>query len=308
MTQSLAASPVSRRALLFGAASLSACATMPGTALPQRRFKQALTRTMLGDRSVEECCQIAARYGAQGLDFFSDPADWPTLRRYGLVCSMYRADYGGARSDGRRVEGPAGWNAIGMPEAQGDFLAATHHAIDLAADNGVPNVILLAGTRHSVSYEQGAANAIAFCNQVKAHAEGRGVTLCMENLNSVGQFAPPLSLFDHAAWGFDVVRRVNSPRVKVLYDVFHAQLMDGDIAATLSANVGLIGHIHVGGVPGRHEIDETQELNYRYLGDVIAKTGFAGFIAHEWIPTPGRDIATTIPAALAILNGVNVLD
>lgn len=241
-----------------------------------------------------------------GFDFFSDSADWPTLRRYGLSCTMFRADFGGPGSDGRRVEGPPGWNAIGMAEAQGDFLAATHEAIDLAADNGLANVILVAGTRHTVNYDQGADNAVAFCNQVKAQAEQRGVTLCIENLNSVRQFAPPLSLFDQPAWGFDVVRRVNSARVKVLFDVFHAQLMSGNIAATIQSNIDLIGHIHVGGVPGRHEIDENQELNYQYLGNVLADAGFAGVIAHEWIPSPGHDILQTIPRAIALLNGASV--
>ena len=266
------------------------------------RLKQGLTRMVLGaDISVEDCCRIARDLGASGLDFFSDPADWPTLRQYGLVCSMYRPDYGGY-SSGMALPGPSGWNAIGHAEAQGDFLAALLKAIDLCADNGVPNIILLAGRRVGITYEQGADNAVAFCNQIKAHAEQRGVTLCMELINSTGNGGPPLSLFDHAAWGFDVVKRVNSPRVKVLFDIFHAQIMDGNIIRTITDNLNLIGHFHVAGVPGRNELDDMQELNYRRIATVIADLGYRGFISHEWRPSPGADPLQSLQRSMEIVD------
>uniref|UniRef100_B0T5L0 Xylose isomerase domain protein TIM barrel n=1 Tax=Caulobacter sp. (strain K31) TaxID=366602 RepID=B0T5L0_CAUSK len=266
-------------------------------------YKQGLTRMVLGpELSTEACCQVAVSLGAKGLDFFSDPKDWPILKKYGLVCSMYRPDFGGGSSAWRPPFGPPGWGAIGMTQAQGDYLAEFHKAIDLAADNGLPNVILLAGTRHTVNYEQGAQNAVAFCNQVKAHAEQRGVTLCMELINSHGVGGPPLSLFDHAKWGFDVVKQVGSPRVKVLYDVFHAQMMDGNLIKTITDNFDLIGHFHTGGVPGRHEIDDSQEINYRLVAKTIASLGYTGFVTHEWTPSPGSDALTVLRRSMEIMD------
>lgn len=268
------------------------------------RLKQGLMRMVLGQElSVEDCCRIAVSLGATGLDFFSLPADWEVMRRYGLKCSMFRLDHGGvAPAVGRRAIEPPGWNAIGSPAARGDFLQALHGAIDQAADNDIPNIILLCGTRLGLTYEQGATNAIAFCNEVKGHAEQRGVTLCMENINSTGFGGPPLSLFDHAQWGFNVCRQVNSPRIKVLYDIFHAQIMDGNLIKTIRDNFELIGHFHVGGVPGRHEIDQTQEINFRAVAQVIAELGFKGFISHEWMPSPGVDPLNAIRRSMAILD------
>jgi hydroxypyruvate isomerase len=272
----------------------------PGRKAP---FKQGLTPYTLGMcSSVEERIRTAAGLGAEGVDFFSNPADWPLMQEHGLVCSLYKPDPGGGVSEMRRVQGPPGWNAIGMKEAQGAFLDELHGVIDLAAAHGLPNVLLFAGTRHTVSYEEGAENAIEFCNRIKAHAETRGVTLVMELVNSKGLFGPPLSLFDHAAWGFDVCRKVNSPRVKVLYDIFHAQIMDGNIAATLRENIELIGHIHVAGVPGRHELDDQQELNFAFLAKVIAETGYRGFVSHEWIPSEHVNPVEAVRRSIALLD------
>ena len=265
-------------------------------------FKQGLTPYSIGPGlSVEQGCRLAASIGAEGIDFYSNPADWPLMRQHGLVCSLYKPDPGGGVSELKRVEGPPGWNAIGLKEAQGPFLEEVHRCIDLAAEHGVPNILLFAGTRHAVSYEQGADNAVAFCKQLREHAEKCGVTLVIELVNSKGLFGPPLSLFDHSAWGFDVVRRVGSPRVKILYDIFHAQIMEGNIAATLRENIEMIGHIHVAGVPGRHQLDDAQELNYAFLAKVIAETGYHDFVSHEWIPAKGVEPADAARKSVALL-------
>jgi hydroxypyruvate isomerase len=183
----------------------------------------------------------------------------------------------------------------------GDHLKAMLEAIDLAAREGFPNIIALAGSREGVSYEEGADNTVAFFNAVKQKAEDRGVTLCMELLNSKGIQAPPHSLFDHAAWGFDVARRVNSPRVKILYDIWHAQLMDGDIVRTIRDNIGLIGHFHTGGVPDRNELFRKDELDYRTIAEAIAATGFAGFVTHEWSPSPQSDVAEDLRRSIKLM-------
>jgi hydroxypyruvate isomerase len=274
-------------ALAFAAAgeAYSAGSAIPRTA----RLKQGVTRQVFGDMSLEDCCRLASGLGVFGFDFICDPQDWPTLKRFGMTMSMYRLDYGGGISLGRSPDGPPGWNSIGMKEAQGQHLTAMLDALDVAARERFPNIIVLAGSKNQLSYEEGADNAVAFLNAVRAKAEDKGITLCMELLNSKGIMAPPKSLFDHAGWGFDVIRRVNSPRVKVLYDIWHAQLMDGDIVTTIRKNINLIGHFHTGGVPDRNELFRNDELDYRYIARNIADLGFTGFVTHEWSPSKGSE-------------------
>jgi hydroxypyruvate isomerase len=267
------------------------------------RIKHGATRQVFGaNRPLEECFRLGAELGIKGFDFIANPVDFPLLRKYGLTGSMYRVSYGGGISGGRPPDGPPGWEAIGMKEAMGGYLTALHEGIDVAAANGFPNIILMAGARSaSLSYEQGADNAVAFCDAVKAHAEDKGVTLCIEYLNSKGLQSPVNSMFDRMSWGVDVVKRVGSPRVKILYDIYHAQIMEGYIVQTLRDNIQHIGHIHTGGVPGRHELDETQELNYRFIAQTIAELKFTGFVTHEWSPTMGNDPVASMRKVLAIM-------
>jgi len=267
------------------------------------RIKHGATRQVFGaNRPLEECFRLGAELGIKGFDFIANPVDFPLLRKYGLTGSMYRVSYGGGISGGRPPDGPPGWEAIGMKEAMGGYLTALHEGIDVAAANGFPNIILMAGARSaSLSYEQGADNAVAFCNAVKSHAEDKGVTLCIEYLNSKGLQSPVNSMFDRMSWGVDVVKRVGSPRVKILYDIYHAQIMEGYIVQTLRDNIQHIGHIHTGGVPGRHELDETQELNYRFIAQTIAELKFTGFVTHEWSPTMGNDPVASMRKVLAIM-------
>ena len=266
------------------------------------RLKQGVTRQVFGNRSLEECCKLAASLQIRGFDFICDPKDWPLLRKFGLTMSMYRLDYGGGISSGRSPPGPPGWNAIGTKEAQGEFREAVLVGIDVAAREGFPNVIVLAGSKEHISYEEGSQNAVAFLDGVKGRAEDRGVTVCMELLNSKGKMAPPQSLFDHASWGFDVIKRVNSPRVKVLYDIWHAQLMDGDIVDTIRTNIDLIGHFHTGGVPDRHELFRNDELDYRFIAQNIAALGFQGFVTHEWSPSKESDVDEDLKRTVELMT------
>jgi hydroxypyruvate isomerase len=277
---------------------------MAQTAGKTSRIKHGATRQLFGaNRPLEECFRLGAELGFKGFDFIANPVDFPLLRKYGLTGSMYRISYGGGISGGRPPDGPPGWEAIGMKEAMGGYLTALHEGIDVAAANGFPNIILMAGARSaSLSYEQGMDNAVAFCNAVKSHAEGKNVALCIEYLNSKGLQSPVNSMFDHMAWGVEVVRRVASSRVRILYDIYHAQIMEGYIVQTLRDNIQYIGHIHTGGVPGRHELDETQELNYRFIAQTIADLKFTGFVTHEWSPAPGNDPVASIKKVLAIMD------
>jgi hydroxypyruvate isomerase len=291
----------------FSSLGLSAIATLAAprwaaSASTSRTLRQGVARSVFGDMPLEACCRLAHSLGVEGFDFICDPSDWATLRRYGLTVSMLRADYGGGISIGRSPQGPPGWNEIGLPEARGEYLQAIRDLIDVAARERFPNVIVLAGTRDRVSYEEGAENAVAFLNEIKSHAEARGVTLCMENLNSMGRMAPKLSLFDHAAWGFEVVRRVDSPRVRILYDIWHAQLMDGNILQTLRDQKDWIGHVHIGSVPDRHELYLQDELDFRVLGEELRKLDYRGFVTHEWSPSAGADVHDALKRSMALLH------
>lgn len=291
----------------LGAGGLGAAWAQPSArpAPLSGRLRQGLTPHLFND-NIEDTCRMAAALGIQGLDFASNPADWPTLKKYGLIVSLLRVDYGGGISrPGRAPAGPPGWNAIGTPDKDGGFEAALRERIDAAALNGIPSIIVTCGERGTIGYEEGKRNAVGFLRRVSGHAEVRGVTLVMENINSGhvgGPPEPPGSMFDHLPWGLDVVTQVNSPRVKLLVDLYHAQLMDGNITNFLRKNIGSIGHFHAGGVPGRNEIDETQELNYRFVAKVIGDLGYRGFISHEWTPAAGSDKLESLRRCMRILD------
>jgi hydroxypyruvate isomerase len=265
------------------------------------RLRQGLTPHLF-NTDIEDTCRMAAALGIQGLDFASNPADWPILKKYGLIVSLLRVDYGGGISrPGRAPAGPPGWNAIGTPDKDGLFEAALRDRIDAAAGNGIPSIIVTCGERGAISYEDGKRNAVGFLRRVGPHAEARGVTLVMENINSGhmgGPPEPPGSMFDHLPWGLDVVTQVNSPRVKLLVDLYHAQLMDGNITNFLQ----WIGHFHTGGVPGRNAIDESQELNYRFLAKIIGDLGYRGFISHEWTPTATQNKVEILRKCMEIID------
>jgi hydroxypyruvate isomerase len=171
-------------------------------------------------------------------------------------------------------------------------------AMEAAAQAGSPNVIVLSGERRGLSDERGLENAVAFFNQVKAVAEDKGITLCMELLNS--KVNHPDYQCDSTKWGVEVCKRVNSPRVKLLYDIYHMQIMEGDIIRTIRENIQWIGHFHTAGNPGRHEIDASQELNYRAIAQAIVDSGFTGYLAHEYSPL--KDPMTSLDEAIRICD------
>ena len=252
------------------------------------RFKQGVTRGVFGRAMpLEDSCKAAAELGIKGYDLIG-PADWPLLRKYGLVPTMYQGPAGGIAS------------ALNRKENHEKMEATLHAGIDLAAKEGVPNIITFSGNRAGMADQEGADNCVLFLNKVKAHAEDKGVTICMEYLNSKVNHKD--YMFDHIAWGVDVMKRVNSPRVKILYDIYHAQIMDGDIVRNIRDHFQWIGHFHTGGNPGRHDIDETNELNYRFIMEAIAELGFTGYVTHEYSPTMGHDPIATLKKAIQICD------
>ncbi len=248
---------------LAGAAGVRAAVERKG------RLKQAVTRGVFGpkmSRDLEACCKMAADLGVKGFDLIG-PQDWPTLKKYGLLPTMVPG--GTSIKDG-----------INRTENHEKMLPLTREAIEKAASAGAPDVIVLSGARKGLPDEKGIENSVIFLNQVKSVAEDKGVTVCLELLNS--KVDHPDYQCDHTAWGVEVCKRVNSPRVKLLYDFYHMQIMEGDIIRTVRENIKWLGHFHTGGVPGRHEIDGSQELNYRAVAKAIVETGFTGWLAHEY--------------------------
>ena len=253
------------------------------------RIKQGITRGVFGrEANIEDCCREAAKLGIRGFDLIG-PADWPTLKKYGLVPSMYPPGPGGTIPD-----------ALNRKENHDRLEKSLRAAIDESAANGVPNIITFSGNRRGMADAEGADNCVAFLNKVKAQAEDKGITICMEYLNSKVNHKD--YMFDHIAWGVDVVKRVNSPRVKILFDIYHAQIMDGDIVRNIRDHFQWIGHFHTGGNPGRHEIDQTQELNYPFVMQAIVDLGYTGFVSHEYSPSPGHDPVQTLEKAIEICD------
>src|SRR5882762_4011745 len=252
------------------------------------RLKQSVTNGVFPrGRPLEDNARDAARLGAKAYDLIG-PKDWPILKKYGLVPAMVPG-FGGTIPD-----------ALSPTEDHDAIEKSMHAGIDLCAQEGAANLITFSGNRRGMADAEGADNCVLFLNKVKAHAEEKGVTICMELLNSKVNHKDYMC--DHAVWGVDVVKRVNSPRVKLLYDIYHMQIMDGDVVRTIRENINYIAHFHTGGVPGRHEIDETQELNYRFVARAIADLGFTGFIAHEYSPAEGRDALKSLEQAMEIVD------
>jgi hydroxypyruvate isomerase len=170
--------------------------------------------------------------------------------------------------------------------------------IPRAAKASVPNVITFSGNREGMSDDEGAKNTIAGLNRVKKIAEDHGVTICMELLNSKVDHKDYMC--NHTAWGVQVVQAVNSPHVKLLYDIYHMQIMEGDMVRTIQQNIQWLGHFHTGGVPGRHELDGTQEVQWDGVMRGIAATNFHGYVAHEFVPT--RDPLTSLRQAVDLCD------
>jgi hydroxypyruvate isomerase len=270
------------------AAPLALSAQTPEPVKRKGRIQQGVTRGVFArGASMDDCCREAARLGIKGFDLVG-PQDWPTLKKYGLIPSMYPPGPGGI---------PDG---IIHTEFHERLEAHTHKAIDESAAAGCPNVIALAGNRRGMDDREGADHSVAFLNKVKAHAEDKGVTICLEYLNSKVNHKD--YMFDHITWGVDVMKRVNSPRVKILFDIYHAQIMDGDIVRNIRDYWQWIGHFHTGGNPGRHDIDESQELNYHFIAQAIADQNYTGFITHEYSPAQGHDPIAVLDKAIGICD------
>jgi hydroxypyruvate isomerase len=219
---------------------------------------------------LEQLAEYAAKIGLRGVDLLQ-PEQYEFPHRYGLICTM---GYAGGGEIGKALNRVENHTAIEQ---------AFRTNIPLAAKAGVPNVITFSGNRAGMSDDEGARNTIVGLNRLKKIGEDHGVNICLELLNSKRNH--PDYMCDHSSWGVRVMQEVNSPNVKLLYDIYHMQIMEGDLIETIHQNIQWIGHFHTGGVPGRHELDDTQEIQWDAVMRAIASTGFKGYVAHEFVPT-----------------------
>lgn len=262
---------IDRRHLLGSSLALWATTGLAATAAAPGRLKQSVSRWCYQDIPLDTLCAAAAKMGLQGIDLLQ-PAEYDVPRRYGLRCTM------GYAADMMTIA-----NGLNRRENHAAIEQAFRIGIPQAAKAGVPNVIAFSGNRRGLSDEEGAANTVIGLNRLKPIAEDHGVTICVELLNSKVDHADYMA--DHSAWGVRVCKAVNSPRVKLLYDIYHMQIMEGDLIDTIRKNIAWFGHFHTGGVPGRHNLDDTQEVNWRAVARSIADLRFDGYFAHEFVPT-----------------------
>jgi hydroxypyruvate isomerase len=272
-----------RDALIAGAAGALLPAVVHAAPTSAGRLKQSLARWCYAKIPIDELCRAAADLGITGMDLVA-PDDWPVLRKYGITPAMVQGS--GTFNDG--------WNDKANHEKLEE---QARSSIVRAADAKVPNVITLFGARRGMSDREGIDNCITGLNRVKKFAEDHGVTLCIELLNSKVDHKDYQG--DHTSFGVAVVKAVDSPRVKLLYDAYHMQIMEGDLIRTIRDNIQYIAHFHVAGVPGRHEIDDTQEVQWRTVAKAIADLNFPGYIAHEFVPT--RDPLASLKQAVQLL-------
>jgi len=276
---------ITRRSAIRTATAALAAAAVPATPATSPRLKQAVCRGPFRKYTLDELCQHCVRIGIKGIDLV-DHTEWPTIQKYGLVPAMTP----GAGNI------PDCWNRLDNHEK---LVQQMEENLNRAGAAGVPNVITFSGNRKGMPDGEGLENCLKGLNRVKKLAEEKKVTINLELLNSKVNHKDYMA--DHTAWGVELCKRVDSPRVKLLYDIYHMQIMEGDVIRTIRDNFAWLGHFHTGGNPGRHEIDGTQELNYRAVAAAIADLGFTDYLAHEFSPT-APDQIKSLEKAYEICN------
>jgi len=267
---------MNRRSALAAAAAaaLTQRLTAADTATGMKgRVQHSVCKWCYGKVPLEDLCQSGKEMGLTSIELLG-PNDWPTLKKYGMTCAMTTSPV---------VDGIGGIpKAFNRVEHHDTLVKAYEDWIPKAAAAGLQNVICFSGNRAGMSDEQGLQNSAAGLKRLMALCEKHKVTLVMELLNSKVNHADYMC--DKTAWGVELCKQVGSERFKLLYDIYHMQIMEGDVIATIKKFHPYFAHYHTGGVPGRAEIDETQELNYPAIIKAIVDTGFKGFVAQEFIP------------------------
>jgi hydroxypyruvate isomerase len=282
------------RTFAGGAVALAAASYLPGgiaaAAEPAPKLKGSINhsacRWCYKQIPLDDLCRAGKEMGLQSIDLL-EVKEFPTIEKYGLICAMVSGVPGGI---------PDGLNKMENHDKIVDYFERT---IPIVAERKYPNIICFSGNRRGMSDEQGLENCAAGLKRIAPLAEKHGVNVCMELLNSKRNHRDYMC--DHSVWGIELCKRVSSERFKLLYDIYHMQIMEGDVIATIQEHHQYFAHYHTGGVPGRGEIDETQELYYPAVMKAIVATGFKGFVAQEFVPKR--------PDALASLKqGIQICD
>jgi hydroxypyruvate isomerase len=253
------------------------------TAKGKGNVKQSICRWCYGKIPLAELAARAKQMGYLSIELLTPP-EFKTVKDAGLTCAIL----GGADIV----------NGLNRVENHGRIIKHLEEYIAFAAAEGIPNVICMSGNRKGMNDEEGLNNCEIGLKNILPVAEEKKVTLCMEGLNSKVNHKD--YMYDRTSWGVTLAKRLGSPRFKLLYDIYHMQIMEGDVIRTIRENKEYIGHYHTGGNPGRNEIDETQELNYTAIMKAIVETGFQGYIAQEFIPK--RDPFTSLAQAFRICD------
>ena len=280
--------PISRRTALqqlgAGAALLAGAVAAPRTmqasdTSPPRsgRVNQSVCQWCYKQISLEDLSVAAAGMGLQSVELIQ-PADFATVRKHGLICAMV-SNPTVAAGDVKVGGIPKAWNRLEYHDA---LVTGYEAHLRATAEAGYPNLICFSGNRDGLPDEQGLENCVTGLKRILPLAEKLGVNVCMELLNSRVNHKDYMC--DRTPWGVELCKRLGSERFKLLYDIYHMQIMEGDVIATIRANHQYFAHYHTGGVPGRAEIDDTQELNYPAIMRAIVATGFKGHVAQEFVP------------------------
>ncbi|TAM94582.1 MAG: hydroxypyruvate isomerase [Chitinophagaceae bacterium] len=278
--------PVSRRKVIKNIMLGSAIAGISPSVLGSAKSKKSLTVKLRNNIHQSACywcyqsipldtfCDDLRRAGLTAIDLLQ-PEQFPVAQKHGLYCAMcYGGDLGLYK----------GWNDL----QNHDIMIKNYtEQIPVIAKYGFKNVICFSGRRNGLDDETGLKNCVTGLKKILPVAEKNGVTVVMELLNS--KIDHKGYMCDHTAWGVELCKQLDSENFKLLYDIYHMQIMEGDIIRTIRENYQYIAHYHTGGVPGRHEIDDTQELYYPAIMRAILETGFKGHVAQEFVPTPKDD-------------------
>ena len=238
------------------------------------------------DLNLEELCQVANELGLVGIDLIG-PKGWSTLKKNNLISTM---------CNGAEISLTKGFNHKNYHNRLVDNYL---EHIDLVAKAGYTNLICFSGNRNGMDDETGLKNSVEGLKKILGRAEKRGVVIQMELFNS--KINHPDYMCDNTPWGIELCKRLDSPNFKLLYDIYHMQISEGDIIRTIQDHHQYFGHYHTAGVPGRNEIDETQELFYPAIMQAIVATGFKGYVAQEFIPT-AKDPIESLRRAISICD------
>ncbi|MGJ5818999.1 hydroxypyruvate isomerase family protein [Paludibaculum fermentans] len=257
-----------KRRSFLPAAGLSVAAMSAQTTSNPGKLKQSVCRWCYAKVPIEDLAASAAKMGIESIDLV-DPKEWDVVKKHGLKLTV--------------VPGPTTIpDGLNRKESHDAIEAKFKTMVDQAVAAQAVSIIVFSGNRKGMKDEEGAANTIIGLNRLKKYAEDKNILVVMELLNSKVNHKDYMC--DKSQWGIEVVKAVNSPNVKLLYDIYHMQIMEGDVIRTIRDNHQWFGHYHTGGNPGRNEIDDTQELNYRAITKAIVETGFQGYMAHEFVP------------------------